>query len=107
MDEEIDTLAQRIERMVALARQLTEENQRLRALLEASRLVDERMRDIRDAGKVKGVDRIAVMAALQIANEMLGAGGSDGGRTTAKAAARIKRISEELEAELLRQESLF
>ena len=76
-------------------------------LLEASRLVDERMRDIRDAGKVKGVDRIAVMAALQIANEMLGAGGSDGGRTTAKAAARIKRISEELEAELLRQESLF
>jgi cell division protein ZapA len=76
-------------------------------LLEASRLVDERMRNIRDAGKVKGADRIAVMAALQIANDLLGAGANGGAAPAAKAAARIKRISEDLEAELLRQESLF
>ncbi len=76
-------------------------------LLEASRLVDERMRSIRDAGKVKGIDRIAVMAALQIANDMLGAGANGGANHATKAAARIKRISDDLEAELLRQESLF
>ncbi len=76
-------------------------------LLEASRLVDERMRSIRETGKVKGADRIAVMAALQIANDLLSAGANGGATPAAKAAARIKRISEDLEAELLRQESLF
>ena len=29
------------------------------------------MREIRDAGKIAGVDRIAVMAALNIANDLL------------------------------------
>ncbi len=33
--------------------------------------LDTRMREIRDAGKVSGVDRIAVMAALNIANDLL------------------------------------
>ncbi len=41
------------------------------ALLEAVAFIDARMRDIRDSGKVSGVDRIAVMAALNIANELL------------------------------------
>lgn len=43
-----------------------------RAELEQSaRHLDTRMREIRSAGKVIGVDRIAVMAALNIAHEML------------------------------------
>jgi cell division protein ZapA len=33
--------------------------------------LDRRMREIRDAGKVTGGERIAVMAALNIANELL------------------------------------
>ena len=41
------------------------------ALLQAVAYVDARMRDIRDGGKVSGVDRVAVMAALNIANELL------------------------------------
>lgn len=43
-----------------------------RTALEASaRQLDSRMKEIRNSGKVFGVDRIAVMAALNIAHEML------------------------------------
>lgn len=41
------------------------------ALLQAVAHVDARMREIRDAGKVSGVERIAVMAALNLANDLL------------------------------------
>lgn len=41
------------------------------ALLRAVAHLDSRMREIRDAGKVNGIDRIAVMAALNIANDLL------------------------------------
>jgi cell division protein ZapA len=40
-------------------------------LTEAVTLLDRRMREIRDGGKVSGVDRIAVMAALNMAHDML------------------------------------
>jgi cell division protein ZapA len=40
-------------------------------LMEAVALLDRRMREIRDRGKVSGTDRIAVMAALNIAHELL------------------------------------
>ena len=40
-------------------------------LLDAAELLNGRMREIRDSGKVVGLDRIAVMAALNLANEML------------------------------------
>ena len=39
-------------------------------LLESARYVDQKMREIRDTGKVVGMDRIAVMAALNIAHEL-------------------------------------
>lgn len=39
-------------------------------LLESARYLDLKMREIRDTGRVVGVDRIAVMAALNIANEL-------------------------------------
>ncbi len=40
-------------------------------LVASARYLDRRMREIRDAGKVIGADRIAVMAALNIAHELL------------------------------------
>lgn len=40
-------------------------------LESAARYLDSRMRDIRSSGKVVGADRIAVMAALNIAHELL------------------------------------
>jgi cell division protein ZapA len=42
-----------------------------RALREAAAFLDKKMTSIRDAGKVKGNDRIAVMAALSVAAEFL------------------------------------
>ncbi len=41
------------------------------ALLESARYLDEKMRGIRQGGKVIGLERIAVMAALNITYEML------------------------------------
>jgi cell division protein ZapA len=41
-------------------------------LLEAVAYLDKRMREIRDAGKIASVERIALMAALNIAHELLG-----------------------------------
>jgi cell division protein ZapA len=40
-------------------------------LLEAVVYLDRKMREIREHGKVVGVERIAVMAALNIAHELL------------------------------------
>ena len=40
-------------------------------LLDAVALLDRRMREIRDGGKIVGTDRIAVMAALNLAHELL------------------------------------
>ena len=41
------------------------------ALLDAAEFLNARMREIRDSGKVVGLDRIAVMAALNLAHEYL------------------------------------
>lgn len=39
-------------------------------LTESARQLDKKMRQIRDSGKVSGADRIAVMAALNMAHEL-------------------------------------
>ena len=41
------------------------------ALLDSAEMLNRKMREIRDTGKVIGLDRIAVMAALNMANELL------------------------------------
>lgn len=75
-------------------------------LLEAVRLVDERMRSVRESGKVAALERIAVMAALQIAVDLV-AGRGTRAPASADLARRLKRISDDLETGLRRQESLF
>jgi cell division protein ZapA len=40
-------------------------------LLDAVAYLDKRMREIRDAGKIASVERIALMAALNITHELL------------------------------------
>jgi cell division protein ZapA len=82
-------------------------------LIEAARAVDERMCALRDSGRVVGTDRIAVMAALQLANELVGL--RQGGQVAAapategqsEAVRRVRRLTAEIDAELRRQESLF
>ncbi len=41
------------------------------ALLQASRYLEDKMREIRNAGKTIGLDRIAIMAALNLAHEFI------------------------------------
>lgn len=40
-------------------------------LLDSAEYLDGKMREIRDSGKVVGLDRIAVIAALNLANELI------------------------------------
>ncbi len=41
------------------------------ALLQSARYLDEQMREIRSSGKIHGLERIAVMAALNITHSLL------------------------------------
>lgn len=41
------------------------------ALLRSADMLNRRMKEIRDSGKVVGLDRMAVMVALNLANELL------------------------------------
>ncbi len=43
------------------------------ALLDAVAYLDRKMNDIRETGKIVGVERIAIMAALNITHELLSA----------------------------------
>jgi len=47
------------------------------ALLASADLLNKKMREIRDMGKVVGLDRVAVMAALNLANELIETRGKD------------------------------
>lgn len=40
-------------------------------LLKTARYLDTKMKEIRDSGKIVGIDRIAVMAALNITHDLL------------------------------------
>lgn len=42
-----------------------------RTLMESALFLDQQMREIRDSGKVSSMDKIAVMAALNLAEEVL------------------------------------
>ena len=46
-------------------------------LMQAVALLDKRMREIRDHGKVAAIDRIAVMAAVNLAHDLLRARSAD------------------------------
>lgn len=46
-------------------------------LLDSAEVLNAKMREIRDSGRVVGLDRIAVMAALNMANDLLQAQARD------------------------------
>jgi cell division protein ZapA len=47
------------------------------SLINAVNFLDKKMRDIRDSGKVIGVERIAIMTALNLAHELLNSKSGD------------------------------
>ncbi len=75
-------------------------------LLQAVKFLDGRMREIRDGGKIAGAERIAVMAALNVAHELLSVKlGS--GFDVGQAKQRISAIESQLDAAIAKQEKLF
>jgi cell division protein ZapA len=76
------------------------------ALLEAVAYLDGRMREIRDSGKVIGLERIAIMAALNIAHEYLRLKASPG-FDMAEFRRRIGRMEAAIDAAIAEQSELF
>jgi cell division protein ZapA len=46
-------------------------------LLDSAEILNNKMREIRDSGRIVGLDRIAVMAALNMANDLIQANARD------------------------------
>ena len=68
-------------------------------LLDSAEVLNAKMREIRDSGKVVGLDRIAVMAALNMANELLHAQARDKA-LEGNLGNRLKLITERVETVL-------
>ncbi len=75
------------------------------SLLSAVSYLDKKMCDIRDAGKVVGAERIAMMAALNLAHELLTTrtGGVDVGGMKGK----IARMQGMVDSAIAEQNKLF
>ena len=69
------------------------------ALLEAAEYLNARMREVRDSGKVVGLDRVAVMVALNMANELLQLR-TRGNRATVEAGDKVRALRERVESAL-------
>jgi cell division protein ZapA len=76
------------------------------SLLRCAKYVDGKMEAIRAAGKVMGADRIAVMAALQIAHELFSARSADG-LELGDLRRRVRDMLQSCDDALLPQEKLF
>ena len=80
------------------------------ALKQAVAYLDERMCAIRDAGKVKGTDRIAVMAALGMVADYLGSRSVEGpfaSMSVSDMRQKINAMHAVLDTALAPQERLF
>ena len=75
-------------------------------LLEAVDYLNKKMLEIRDAGKVIGIERIAIMAALNIAHEMLTTK-IGGGFDLAEIKRRMNRMETVIDQALSEQAKLF
>jgi cell division protein ZapA len=76
------------------------------SLLTAAAFLDRRMREIRDSAKITGQEKIAVMAALNIAHELLNTklpGGFDIGDFKR----RMQSMQTTLDTAMSQQEKLF
>jgi len=69
------------------------------ALLDSAEFLNARMREVRDSGKVVGLDRIAVMVALNLANEYLKLKEREA-KLESEASARVRALRERVEAQL-------
>ena len=76
------------------------------SLMQAVAYLDGKMNEIKVAGKVTGGERIAVMAALNIAHELLSTRLGDG-YDVGQVKRRIAALESKLDTALAQQEKLF
>jgi cell division protein ZapA len=75
------------------------------ALLDAAEFLNNRMREVRDSGKVVGLDRIAVMVALNLTNELLQLKSRDV-KLESESGTRVRNMRERVEAALAKRRQL-
>ena len=68
-------------------------------LLQSAQILDDRMRMIKRSGSVIGLERIAVMAALNLSHELLQAQSHNGAGAPSDASALL-RLQQKIEAQL-------
>lgn len=73
-------------------------------LLDSAEFLNGKMRDIRDAGNIVGLDRIAVMAALNLAHELLKRNRSEA--IESEVSERVRQMRERVESALSRGQQL-
>jgi cell division protein ZapA len=74
-------------------------------LLDSAEFLDSKMREVRDSGKVTGLDRIAVISALNLANELIKLR-RQGTVVEGDVGARLRTLRERVEAALERGQQL-
>ena len=74
-------------------------------LLDSAEYLNKKMREVRDTGKVVGADRIAVIAALNMANELLRLRKQDS-ELQGAVSGRVKNMRERVEHALQRTRQL-
>lgn len=74
-------------------------------LLDSAEYLDARMREVRDSGKVVGIDRIAVISALNLANELIKLR-RNGTSVDGDLGARLRSLRERVESALEKGQQL-
>ena len=74
-------------------------------MLDSAEFLNSRMREIRDSGKVVGLDRIAVIAALNMANELIRLRKSDS-NLESDVGGRLRILRERVESALEKGQQL-
>ncbi|HEY7640650.1 MAG TPA: cell division protein ZapA [Steroidobacteraceae bacterium] len=74
-------------------------------LLDSAEYLNVKMREIRDAGNIVGLDRIAVMAALNLAHELLKLHGR-GDAADSDVGQKVRQLRERVESALSRGQQL-
>ncbi|AKJ95668.1 MULTISPECIES: cell division protein ZapA [Thioalkalivibrio] len=69
-------------------------------LFASASLIDERMRELRDGGRIVGAERIAVMVALNLAHEMLECRQQKAGADTSGSSERLVALADRIEKSL-------
>jgi len=74
-------------------------------LLDSAEYLDGKMREVRDSGKVAGLERIAVISALNLANELIKLR-RQGSTVDGDVGARLRVLRERVESALERGQQL-